>query len=94
MTINSREQEIDLIISQAKKFALACQVNENGKWTIKSNNNWCLLELEDKWLLSVKNTAEIYLYNPEVLKFLERQWKRKFERRDEKLTLSSKVQNR
>ena len=65
-----RQQQV---LSKAKSLGFTCQLTESNNWQISPTQpeaTWQLTEVNSKWILSVKNTPQIYLDSAEAIAFL------------------------
>jgi hypothetical protein len=63
------------VVSQARSLGFTCELTVNGTWQIlpfQPKENWLLSQLENRWLLSADNVAQMYLTSAEAIVFLKR----------------------
>lgn len=68
---------LDPVVIQARRLGFICQFQESNYWLIfpqQSNQNWKLEQVEDRWILSVGDVAQLRLHTNEAIAFLESVW--------------------
>ncbi|MEM8720828.1 MAG: hypothetical protein AAGE84_16285 [Cyanobacteria bacterium P01_G01_bin.39] len=63
----------NLVISRAKSLGFICQYQEPKSWLIlpqQAKQRWKLQQLEDRWILSVRDIPQINLTTEQAIDFI------------------------
>lgn len=63
------------VLNKAKSWGFTAKLSEENYWQIsptEPEETWILTAVNSRWILSVKNTPQLYLDSEEVIAFLKR----------------------
>ena len=66
---------LDPVVNKARTWGFICQCQESNSWLILPQNPdqiWKLQQVEERWILSVRDVPQLCLHAQEAIAFLER----------------------